>query len=210
MEAEYRTIAKRAEAEIEEKKSRFIATVMPVSTEEEALLFINHLKKKYWDATHNVYAYSVYEENVVQRFSDDGEPSGTAGIPVLEVIKKAHIQNAAIVVTRYFGGTLLGAGGLVRAYGKCAAAGISAAGVIKKQLCVETIINTDYSLLGKIQNFLKENNYVIKDTLFAQDVKIIVYVPIMNREKFQDLIIDLTNAGVLMEEREEVYISLPD
>ncbi|HOQ06313.1 MAG TPA: YigZ family protein, partial [Clostridiales bacterium] len=134
MRKDYLTVSKEAVAEIEEKKSRFIATVRPVSSEQEAQDFINRLKARYWDATHNVYAYYICAGNVVQKFSDDGEPSGTAGLPVLEAIKKTGVQDVAVVVTRYFGGTLLGASGLVRAYGRSAALGIDAAGIVRKML----------------------------------------------------------------------------
>jgi uncharacterized YigZ family protein len=116
MEKEYRTVLSEAAVEIEEKKSRFIASVKPVSTEEEAFEFINLLKSKYWNATHNVYAYYINGDIPAQKFSDDGEPSGTAGMPVLETIKRFDVQNLVIVVTRYFGGIKLGAAGLVRAY----------------------------------------------------------------------------------------------
>ena len=125
----YKTILAQAEAEIVEKKSRFIATVRPVKTEEEARSFIDELKKKYWDATHNVFAYQIGERNEIQRFSDDGEPQGTAGMPVLNVLKGEDVKDAAIVVTRYFGGTLLGTGGLVRAYGKAAKEVLLSAGI---------------------------------------------------------------------------------
>ena len=125
----YKTILTQAEAEIVEKKSRFIATVRPVKTEEEAKAFIEEMKKKYWNATHNVFAYQIGERNELQRFSDDGEPQGTAGMPVLSVLKGEDIKDTAIVVTRYFGGTLLGTGGLVRAYGHSAKEGLLAAGI---------------------------------------------------------------------------------
>ena len=143
MRKEYLTASGEASAEMEEKKSRFIATVKPVATEEEAQFFINSIKSRCWNATHNVYAYYIGGDTVTQRFSDDGEPSGTAGIPVLEAIKKLGVEDTAVVVTRYFGGTLLGASGLVRAYGKSAAMGIEAAGIVKRMLCVETDIHLD-------------------------------------------------------------------
>jgi len=130
---QYKTISKEATVEMEEKKSRFIANVKPVSSEEEALEFINNIRAKYWDATHNVYAYYISGENIIQRFSDDGEPSGTAGMPVLEVIKRMELKDLVVVVTRYFGGILLGASGLVRAYSKSAALGIEAAGIVTKK-----------------------------------------------------------------------------
>ena len=120
---QYKTVLEQGQQEIVEKKSRFIATVRPVKTEEEAKSFIEEIKKIYWNATHNVFAYQIGERNEIQRFSDDGEPQGTAGMPVLDVLQREDIKNTAIVVTRYFGGTLLGTGGLVRAYGKSAKEG---------------------------------------------------------------------------------------
>ena len=119
MEA-FRTVLRRAEGEIVEKKSRFIATVLPVETEEEVEAFLGELRKTYWDANHNVYAYRIGQQKMIERFSDDGEPVHTAGLPVLSVLQKEDIRNVCIVVTRYFGGTLLGTGGLVRAYSKAA------------------------------------------------------------------------------------------
>lgn len=127
MKESYITLAKEAKAEIVEKRSRFIATVRPVETEEDALAFLNQLRQDYWDATHNVYAY-ILEENQLTRYSDDGEPGGTAGMPVLDILRREKLSNLIVVVTRYFGGTLLGTGGLVHAYSKAAKAGIEAAG----------------------------------------------------------------------------------
>ena len=130
----YKTILEEAEEEIVEKKSRFIATVRPVKTEDEARAFIEEMKKKYWDARHNVFAYQIGERNELQRFSDDGEPQGTAGMPVLNVLKGEDVKDTAVVVTRYFGGTLLGTGGLVRAYGKAAKEGLLSAGIVEMVL----------------------------------------------------------------------------
>ncbi|MGI6776605.1 MAG: YigZ family protein [Acetivibrionales bacterium] len=209
MKKEYRTVSKLAEAEIEEKKSRFIATVKPVSTEEEAQEFINEMKKRYWDATHNVYAYYIEGEAAIQKFSDDGEPSGTAGLPVLEVLKKAQVQDLVVVVTRYFGGTLLGAGGLVRAYSRSASAGIEAAGIVKKQLCIQAVVIVEYALLGKIQNLLSANNYMVKDIVYGQDAEMIVYVPVDCIERFRQLVDDATNASAVIEIGEELYVGIP-
>ena len=145
-----KTILAQAEAEIVEKKSRFIATVRPVKTEEEAKAFIEEMKKKYWNATHNVFAYQIGERNELQRFSDDGEPQGTAGMPVLSVLKGEDIKDTAIVVTRYFGGTLLGTGGLVRAYGHSAKG--AACGRIAELVFVSEIFRSgSISRFGKVQ-----------------------------------------------------------
>lgn len=207
IQKEYRTIAREATAEIEEKKSRFIATVKQVTTEEEAADFINGLKAKYWNATHNVYAYYICGNNMLQKFSDDGEPSGTAGMPVLEAIKKLTVQDVAVVVTRYFGGTLLGAAGLVRAYGKSAAAGLEAAGIITRQLCIEVDVITEYTLLGKVQSIIDAKGYKVKETVYGQDVQISFYVPVDEYGQFTALVTEATNARVLINAGEKEYIT---
>ena len=148
---EYKTIKKQACAEYEDRKSRFIANVFPVQTEEKALEYLNAVKKKYSDARHNVYAY-VLEKDNIQRYSDAGEPAGTAGVPILDYIKKEGLSNVIVVVTRYFGGILLGTGGLVHAYSKAAKAGVEAAKPVEMVLCREIRIFCDYNMLGKIQN----------------------------------------------------------
>ena len=155
MKESYITVKSSAAAEITEKRSRFIASVKPVSTEDEALEFLNGLKQKYWNATHNVYAY-IIEGNNIMRYSDDGEPGGTAGLPVLEILKKEGLTNIIVVVTRYFGGVLLGTGGLVHAYSKSAKAGVEAAEIIEMVLCRRIDIDIDYTLLGKLQNELSK------------------------------------------------------
>jgi uncharacterized YigZ family protein len=210
LQKEYKTVLHSACAEIEEKKSRFIATAKPVATEEEAVEFINSLKTKYWDATHNVYAYHIGGNNVIQRFSDDGEPSGTAGMPVLEVIKRMGLQDVAVVVTRYFGGTLLGASGLIRAYSKSASAGIEAAVIVRRQLCVEVNIILEYTVLGKLQSMLASEGCAIKNIIYEQDVEIIAYIPIDEKDKFIALIVEATNARALVEAGDKVYVTLDE
>jgi len=208
MRKEYLTVSREAAAELEEKKSRFIATVRPVADEEEAHGFIEALRSKYWNATHNVYAYYICGGNMQQKFSDDGEPSGTAGLPVLEAIRKLEVEDVAVVVTRYFGGTLLGASGLVRAYGKSAAMGIEAAGKVKRQLCVETGIALDYSLLGKLQALAASKGYRVKDTVYAQDVDMYLYIPIDEFEAFSALVTEATNAKAIVYAGEKSYITI--
>ncbi len=208
MRKEYLTVRAEASAELEEKKSRFIATVKPVVSEEEAQSFVNGLKSRYWDAAHNVYAYYICGNNILQKFSDDGEPSGTAGLPVLEALKKLEVQDAAVVVTRYFGGTLLGAAGLVRAYGKSAALGIEAAGIVKRQLCIEAWIALDYSLLGKVQAIVASKGYRIKDTVYAQNVDLYLHVPVDEYEAFSALLTEATNARAFIQAGEKAYITV--
>lgn len=208
MEKEYKTVLNEAVCEIEEKKSRFIASVKPVTSEEEAISFINELKAKYWDATHNVYAYSIGGNNIVQRYSDAGEPSGTAGLPMLEVIKRMNVQNLAVVVTRYFGGTLLGAAGLIRAYGKSAALGIEKAGIVIKRLCKEVSVIIEYTLFGKLQSLLISQGYTIKDIVYEQDVELIVYVFVDEVESFNKIVTEATNARAIVEIGDDTYITL--
>ncbi|MEG0085241.1 MAG: YigZ family protein, partial [Niameybacter sp.] len=190
----YITIAGEGYAEIVEKKSRFIASVFPIESQEEADLILAKLRKKYWDATHNCFAYQIGERDEIQRFSDDGEPQGTAGKPILDVLKGHQIKNTLIVVTRYFGGTLLGTGGLVRAYGKGAKEGILAAGLIEKmRVCLFTL-EMSYPLSGKVQYLLNDQNYIIRDTLYTDVVRFVVEVEMGEKEAFTDWLIEKTNA----------------
>lgn len=205
---EYKTILNYATAEFEEKKSKFIATVKPVNNEEEAINFINELKAKYWNATHNIYAYCINNDTIIQRFSDDGEPSGTAGIPTLEVIKRMGIQNAVVVVTRYFGGTLLGAAGLIRAYSKSAALGLEAAEIVTRKLCLNINIVIEYTLFGKLQNMLITNNNIIKDIQYEQDVELCVLMEVGSEDRFISDIIDISNGRAIVDVGEKTYITL--
>lgn len=201
----YKTIAKKAEAEISEKKSRFIATVMPVKTQEEAEEFINELRKKYWNAAHNCYAYQIGMRNEIQRFSDDGEPQGTAGKPILDVLKGEDLKNTAIVVTRYFGGTLLGTGGLVRAYGKSAKEGILEAGIIERILMRRYFIKVPYHIMGKVQYLLNEKEYIIEDTEFTHDVTFYVLVEENKCKQFEKQMVEHTNAEAVVQKQETIY-----
>lgn len=173
----YKIIEYGGTGEIEEKKSRFIAHVAAAGTEEEALAFIEAKKKQFWDARHNCYAYILGEQTQIMRFSDDGEPTGTAGRPILEVLMGSGIRNIVVVVTRYFGGTLLGTGGLVRAYTKAAQAGIAASDV--RQMCYgyELTIVTDYNGIGKVQYLLGQRGISTVDADYAEQVSVRVRVP---------------------------------
>lgn len=199
MLTEYKIVYEGAEAEIVEKKSRFIATVMPVKTEEEALLFIESLKKKYWNATHNCFAYTVGENQELLRFSDDGEPGGTAGKPMLDVITGAKLHNVAVVVTRYFGGTLLGTGGLVRAYSGAAQAGLLASKIITKTLGFKLKITTDYTGLGKIQYILGENKIKILNSEYTDIVTLETLIPSEMLDKIQADITEGTSGKAKLE-----------
>ena len=177
MLSQYKAVYVGGEAEIVEKKSRFIATVRPVKSEEEALAFIEEMKKKYWNATHNCFAYVLGEHFHMQRCSDDGEPSGTAGKPMLDVLLGEEIHDVAVVVTRYFGGTLLGTGGLVRAYSASTKEGLLASKVITKMYGQLVSIETDYTGLGKIQYILGQRGLTTLDSVYTDKVALKVLLP---------------------------------
>lgn len=199
MAEEYRTVYQGGQAEIVEKKSRFIATVRPVTTEEEALAFIAEMKKQYWDARHNCYAYVVGEQPETQRCSDDGEPQGTAGKPILDVLLGRQLHNTAIVVTRYFGGVLLGTGGLVRAYQGAASEGIKESVVIARKAGVRVSICTDYTGYGKIQYILGQRQIPVLRTDFTDKVEIEIVVPEEEWRQVETELTEGTNGKAEME-----------
>ena len=166
----YRTVKQEASDEFIEKKSTFIGHIKRVKDEEEAKRFINKIKSEHREAKHNVYAYVIGENLGVQRYSDDGEPQGTGGIPVLEVIKKAEITDVCVVVTRYFGGILLGAGGLTRAYTKGASIAIKASGIVEKVMAARVIIEIDYELLGKLQYLIEQKGWFLEGIDYGERV----------------------------------------
>lgn len=166
---EYKTVEKEASDFFIEKKSKFIGYAKPVKTQEEAVEFISEIKSKHWDATHNVYAY-VLRENNIQRYSDDGEPSGTAGVPVLDVMLKESLVDVCVVATRYFGGTLLGAGGLVRAYSHTSKIALEAAGIITMAQCSVMSAEVDYSFYDRLNILLSDFSAVILNTSFSDKV----------------------------------------
>ena len=177
MTSKYKVVFDGGENEIVEKKSRFIATVLPTETEEEALTFIESMRKKYWNATHNCFAYVIGERNQIQRCSDDGEPSGTAGKPMLDVLLGEEVHNVTVVVTRYFGGTLLGTGGLVRAYSSATQAGLAVSKIITKMKGFKLSVKTDYTGLGKIQYILGQRGIKILDSVYTENVELDVLLP---------------------------------
>lgn len=172
----YRTIQKDGQAELEIKKSRFICSLKRVYTEEEARNFIQQLKKEHWKANHNCSAFVIGETNDIQRSSDDGEPAGTAGNPMLEVLKKQELINVCAVVTRYFGGTKLGAGGLIRAYSHSVSHALEETNIVQGVLQQEVYVTIEYSLLGKLQHFLEQQDYRIADTQYLENVTLCVLV----------------------------------
>lgn len=202
-----KTVYSGGEAEIVEKKSRFIATVRPVSSEEEAVAFIAEMKKKYWDARHNCYAYSIGKNREFTRCSDDGEPSGTAGRPMLDVILGEDIYNVAVVVTRYFGGVLLGTGGLVRAYSKAVQEGLAGSLVIEKKKGISLKVTTDYTGIGKIQYIAGERQIPILDSEYTDKVVLKLLVPDAETEAVQKAITEGTNGRAGMEKKKELYFA---
>ena len=205
----YRTIHDNGEALVVEKKSKFIATVYKVETPEEADAYMAQLRKKYYDATHNCFAYQIGEKNEYQKSSDDGEPQGTAGKPILDVLKGEEIKNTLICVTRYFGGTLLGTGGLVRAYGKAAKEGLIAAGIVEKRRIKLYDLQMPYTLVGKVQYLLGEKHYVIRESIYLEDVTFRVEVLVSEGESFTKWIQEQTNAGVNIIPGEDDFIEVP-
>ena len=195
----YKVVYTGGVGEIVEKKSRFICTVKPVESEEEATEFINEMKKKYWDAKHNCSAFVIGSKQELTRCSDDGEPASTAGRPMLDVLLKEGICDVAVVVTRYFGGVLLGTGGLVRAYQGAVAAGLEQCQIITKLSGKLLKIRTDYNGLGKLQYIFAQNNISIRDTIYEADVCIEVLVPDEKKEQIEKLIIEATSATAVLE-----------
>ena len=189
---EYKTIEKEADDFFIEKKSRFIGYARPVATQEEAVAFINRIKSKHWDATHNVYAY-VLKDNNIQRYSDDGEPSGTAGVPVLDVLLKEGLVNVCVVATRYFGGILLGAGGLVRAYSHTSKIAVEAAGIITMAQCSILQAVIDYSFYDRMTLLLANSNARILDTQYADNVTITFSVKEDGQQQLEDKLTDISN-----------------
>lgn len=207
----YKTIFEYGEAEDIINKSRFIGYAKPVESEEEAIQFVDEIKKKHKDATHNVPVYLVGEKFEVQRYSDDGEPSGTAGVPVLSMLKNEGITNIAVVVTRYFGGIKLGTGGLVRAYTHAAKIAVEAARVVEKKVYREVHVLLDYTLHGKFQNFLMNNEaYLLKDTIYLDNVNTVVYIEPDLIEDFQTKVVDMTNGKVEIQEHDDVFLTILD
>ena len=206
MLSHYYTVKGNGEHEIVIQKSRFIAHVARAETEEAAQDFIQRIKKENWNATHNCSAYLIGENDHIQKANDDGEPSGTAGVPILEVLKKKHLKDTVVVVTRYFGGIKLGAGGLIRAYGKSASEGIEATGIVERKLMKVMSTVIDYTWLGKIENELRSSVYSIKDIHYLENVEVETYVEEGEVEKFVDWMVELTSGQGKITEGDMLYL----
>lgn len=206
----YRFVYKGGEGEIEEKKSRFIAQVKEISSEQDALDFLAAVRKKYWDARHNCYAYVLGSNHELQRCSDDGEPQGTAGRPILDVLLREDIHNCIIVVTRYFGGTLLGTGGLVRAYQKASQAGLSASTILTRQDGRMIQINTDYQGIGKIQYLLGREQIPVTDSEYTDRVCLTAVFPEATADSLLTEITEQTNGTAVFETLKNVSYTIYD
>lgn len=207
----YDTVYTGGSGEIVEKKSRFIGQVFPVETEEEAAQFIEKVKKKYWDARHNCYAFVLGSKGEITRCSDDGEPSGTAGRPILEVLTGKGLKNILVVVTRYFGGTLLGTGGLVRAYSQATQAGLANSVIITKEVGYRMTIGTDYNGIGKLQYIAAGMGLSVLETIYTDRVQMILLVPEELCGKVKKEVTEATAGQAVIEQEEQaVYFAKVD
>jgi uncharacterized YigZ family protein len=193
MRADYNTVKDYGESELIIQKSRFLTYVLRAETEHEALEFIQEIKKKHPNANHNCSAYLIGEHDTIQKANDDGEPTGTAGVPMLEVLKKQGLKDTVVVVTRYFGGIKLGGGGLIRAYGRATSEGITATGTVERRLHHLMTVTIDYTWLGKVENEIRQSPYPLKEISYADGVTLFVYVPVAEADVFTAWMAELTN-----------------
>lgn len=204
----YKEVHIGGEGEIVEKKSRFIATVCAIQTEDEAIAFIESTKKKYWDAKHNCSAFVLGMNSEISRCSDDGEPSGTAGRPMLEVLLGAEVRNTAVVVTRYFGGTLLGTGGLVRAYTKAVQRGLEESVIAEYRFCLRMELLIDYNGIGKVQYILAKGNYLITASDYAETIRVEVLLPEGEAQGVIAELVEATNGRIEAKEIGKGYCAV--
>ena len=204
---EYRTVEREAQDEFVEKRSRFIGYIKPVTEKQEAIDFINEKKSVHWDATHNVYAYILRKDNI-QRYSDDGEPQGTAGIPVIDVLKKEGLCDVVVVATRYFGGILLGGGGLVRAYSHTAKIAVDAGNPVTMRLCSCMTVCCDYNFYGRLNSLVPEFSGVVDDTVFEENVSMKFHIPSESEAAFSAKLTDLSFGKVKAEKIGEIFCKI--
>lgn len=207
MAKDYKTVLENASDEFVEKRSRFIGYCKPVKTEQEAIDFINEKRSEHWNATHNVYAYSLREGNI-KRYSDDGEPSGTAGMPVLDVIVKNEIIDVVVVVTRYFGGVLLGTGGLVRAYSHGSKIAVEAAKPVIMQNCLVCEARCAYNQYGKVSSLIIGVGAAVDDTVYESDVLVKFHIKPDLLGTLNKKLADATSGEVTVEQKDEQYFAV--
>ena len=203
MSTQFRTIGKSAAVETTVKKSRFIAYARPVSDEEQAAAFLSEIRKKHSDATHNCYAYVL--DQATHRQSDDGEPSGTAGMPIYTVLERQQLQFVMVEVTRYFGGVMLGAGGLVRAYGEAASLAIQAAGVVEQRLHRELRVTVDYHWLSRLEHEIRARGWLTGEPQFAEQVTVCLFSPVQEVESVRAHLLDWTQGAAVIDTVGERY-----
>jgi uncharacterized YigZ family protein len=206
MRADYYTVKDYGESELLIQKSKFITYVKRAETEEEALDFIQEIKKRHHNASHNCSAYMIGEHDNIQKANDDGEPSGTAGVPILEVLKKQGLKDTVIVVTRYFGGIKLGGGGLIRAYGRATTEGITATGTVERKLHSIMIVTIDYTWLGKVENAVRQSTYPLNEVSYDNGVNLFIHVPVTEVETFTSWMTELTNGQAEIVSNSNVFL----
>ena len=204
----YKILYEGGEGETEVKKSRFIATTRPVKSEEEAVSFIAEMKKKYWDASHNCSAFTIGRNHELTRCSDDGEPAQTAGRPMLDVLLGEDVHDLCVVVTRYFGGTLLGTGGLVRAYSGAVKEGLLNSQIVEKFRAYQMDVRTGYTGVGKIQYILAQENITVMDSIYTDQVEFKLLVPVERYEDLEKQLIEGTNGGARLEKGDEIWYGI--
>lgn len=210
MEVSSTVLYKGGQGEFVEKKSRFIANIFPVKTEEEALAIIGEMKKKYYDARHNCFAYVIGDTKEIERSSDDGEPSGTAGRPMLEVLTGQNICDVLVVVTRYFGGTLLGTGGLVRAYSAAVKAGLENCVLLEQKSGYLLCVDTDYNEIGKLQYLIRSRGLYEWNSEYADNVRLQLLVPEQKIEQIESEIIEKTSGKARLEREKRVRYGIAE
>jgi uncharacterized YigZ family protein len=206
MLSRYYTVKTLGEHEINIQKSRFIAHTNRAETELEAQEFIQAIKKNHWNATHNCSAYLIGEHDHIQKANDDGEPSGTAGVPILEVLKKRKLKDTVVVITRYFGGIKLGAGGLIRAYGKATSEGLDAVGIVERRLSQIIFVKIDYTWLGKIEKELRASEFTIKEIHYLDVVEVETFVDESQVQNFMEWMVELTNGQCTLTKGDTIYL----
>lgn len=206
MQKDYLTVKGFGETEIIIQKSRFLTYVNRAETEQQAQDFIEEIKLKHKSANHNCSAYLIGEHDSIQKANDDGEPSGTAGFPMLEVLKKQGLKDTVVVVTRYFGGIKLGGGGLIRAYGKATTEGLKSAQIVERRLHFLMKVSVDYTWLGKVENEIRSSNYPLQHIDYADSVELFLYVPLLKEATFVEWITELTNGQANIERETQDFI----
>lgn len=206
MRKDYFTVKGLGESELIIQKSRFLTYVNRAESEQQAQAFIQEIKSQHKSANHNCSAYLIGEHDSIQKANDDGEPSGTAGVPILEVLKKQGLKDTVVVVTRYFGGIKLGSGGLIRAYGKATTEGLQASSIVERRLHLLMKVSVDYSWLGKVENEIRNSTYLLNRIDYAESVELFLYVPVLMEEDFFEWITEMTNGQANIKQHSQDFL----